>query len=97
MRDLAGAWIFYTVLPGWPWIRPRFKRIARFAPLIGLTGLAALAFARPQMPPAAFACIGFAFVAWAALSEFWSPGSRQIVSGSLLEGTFAVEARSLES
>ena len=68
-----------------------------FAPLIGLTGLAALAFARPQMPPAAFACIGFAFVAWAALSELWSPGSRQIVSGSLLEGTFAVEARSLSS
>lgn len=44
MRDLAGAWIFYTVLPGWPWIRPRFKRIARFAPLIGLVlgGLQAL-------------------------------------------------------
>lgn len=44
LRDLAGAWIFYTVLPGWPWIRPRFERIARFAPLIGLVlgGLQAL-------------------------------------------------------
>ena len=68
-----------------------------FAPLIGLTGLAALVFARPQMPPAAFAYIGFAFVAWAALSEFWSPGSRQIVSGTLVDGTFSVEARSLST
>ncbi|WP_320668290.1 adenosylcobinamide-GDP ribazoletransferase [Prochlorococcus sp. MIT 1307] len=35
-RDLAGAWIFYTVLPFFPWIKPRFERIARFAPLIGI-------------------------------------------------------------
>jgi len=35
-RDLAGAWIFYTVLPGLPWLKPRFERIARFAPLIGI-------------------------------------------------------------
>ncbi|WP_225322868.1 adenosylcobinamide-GDP ribazoletransferase [Synechococcus sp. RSCCF101] len=34
--DLAGAWIFYTVLPAWPWPAPRFRRIARFAPLLGL-------------------------------------------------------------
>lgn len=68
-----------------------------FAPLIGLTGLAALVLARPQMPPAMFAYIGFAFIAWAAFSEFWSPGSRQIVSGNLADGTFAVEARSLST
>ena len=36
LRDLAGAWVFYSVLPGWPWLRPRFERIARFAPWIGL-------------------------------------------------------------
>ena len=36
LRDLAGGWIFYTVLPGWPLVRPSFRRIARFAPLIGL-------------------------------------------------------------
>lgn len=66
-----------------------------FAPLVGLTGLAALAVARPRLPPAAFAFIGFGFVAWAALSELWAGTGRQIVSGSLLEGTFAVEARSL--
>jgi adenosylcobinamide-GDP ribazoletransferase len=35
LRDLAGAWIFYSVLPAWPWIAPRFERIARFAPWIG--------------------------------------------------------------
>ena len=36
LRDLAGAWIFYTVLPAWPWPQPRFERISRFAPWIGL-------------------------------------------------------------
>ena len=36
LADLAGAWIFYTVLPAWPWPPPRFRRIARFAPWIGL-------------------------------------------------------------
>jgi len=35
LRDLAGAWIFYSVLPAWPWPEPRFRRIARFAPWIG--------------------------------------------------------------
>jgi adenosylcobinamide-GDP ribazoletransferase len=44
LRDLAGAWIFYSVLPAWPWPQPRFERIARFAPWIGLVlgGLQAL-------------------------------------------------------
>ena len=36
LRDLAGAWIFYSVLPGWSRIAPRFERIARFAPWVGL-------------------------------------------------------------
>ncbi len=36
LRDLNGAWIFYTLLPGCPWPRPTFQRIARFAPLIGI-------------------------------------------------------------
>tara|TARA_B100001939_G_C16921699_1_gene609685 strand:- start:740 stop:1600 length:861 start_codon:yes stop_codon:yes gene_type:complete len=34
--DLAGSWIFYTTLPLWPGVKPRFERIARFAPVIGL-------------------------------------------------------------
>ena len=36
LQDLAGAWIFYPVLPSWPGIPPRFERIARFAPWMGL-------------------------------------------------------------
>nr|WP_269611353.1 adenosylcobinamide-GDP ribazoletransferase [Prochlorococcus marinus] len=36
LSDLAGAWVFYTILPQWPIIKPRFNRIARFAPLIGI-------------------------------------------------------------
>ncbi len=36
LRDLAGAWTFYTVLPSAEWLKPRFERIARFAPWIGL-------------------------------------------------------------
>jgi len=39
LQDLAGAWVFYSVLPlppGMPpWLQPRFERIARFAPWIG--------------------------------------------------------------
>jgi len=44
LRDWAGAWVFYSVLPAWPFITPRFERIARFAPLVGLVlgGLQAL-------------------------------------------------------
>lgn len=36
LPDLAGAWVFYSVLPAWPWPAPTFQRIARFAPWIGL-------------------------------------------------------------
>ena len=36
LADAAGAWIFYSVLPAWPGVAPRFERIARFAPLVGL-------------------------------------------------------------
>ncbi|MFM8543773.1 MAG: adenosylcobinamide-GDP ribazoletransferase [Vulcanococcus sp.] len=41
LADLAGAWIFYSVLPLPPGITPRFERIARFAPWVGaVIGLA---------------------------------------------------------
>lgn len=36
LADAAGAWIFYSVLPAWPGVVPRFERIARFAPLVGV-------------------------------------------------------------
>lgn len=68
-----------------------------FAPLVGLTGLLALAMARPRLPPAPFAWFGFAFIAWAALSEIWAPGSRALVSGSLQDGNFSIEARSVSA
>jgi adenosylcobinamide-GDP ribazoletransferase len=44
LADLAGAWVFYSVLPAWPAVTPRFARIARFGPVIGLLlgGLQAL-------------------------------------------------------
>ena len=47
LRDLGGAWIFYSVLPAWPGLAPRFERIARFAPWIGalLGGLQGLLWA----------------------------------------------------
>ena len=66
-----------------------------FAPLVGLTGIAALFLARPKMPPAAYALVFLLFVAWAAASETWSPYARPLVTGNLLEGNFAVGARSL--
>lgn len=66
-----------------------------FAPLVGLTGFAALVVARPKLPPPVFALIGFGFVVWAAISEMWAGTGGQIVSGNLFEGNFAVEARSI--
>ena len=57
LRDLAGAWIFYSVLPAWPWPKPRFRRIARFAPWIGavLGGLQGLLWwgLEDRVPPLA--------------------------------------------
>lgn len=61
LRDLAGAWIFYSVLPRWPGIEPRFERIARFAPLVGLVlgGLQALLWQLGwgHLPPMALVCL----------------------------------------
>ncbi len=61
LRDLAGAWIFYSVLPAWPGIEPRFERIARFAPWIGalLGGLQALLWwlLESRMPLLAQVCL----------------------------------------
>jgi adenosylcobinamide-GDP ribazoletransferase len=61
LRDLAGAWIFYSVLPCWPGIAPRFARIARFAPLVGLVLGAAQALLWQlgwgHLPPMALVCL----------------------------------------
>ena len=66
-----------------------------YAPLLALAALPALAFARPKWPPASYAVLAALFVAWAAVSEAWSPASKGFVSGSLLDGDFAVKAASL--
>ncbi len=36
LKDLSGAWTFYTIFPGLPFTNPRYKRIARFAPWVGI-------------------------------------------------------------
>lgn len=66
-----------------------------FAPLLGLTGITALILARPRMPPTLYAVFAIAFIGWAAISEVWSPATSRLVSGNLLEGNFAIGARSL--
>ena len=35
INNLAGAWIFYTTFPKLPFISPKFKNIAQFAPILG--------------------------------------------------------------
>ena len=69
LRDLAGAWVFYSVLPAWPLLKPRFERIARFAPWIGLVlgGLQSLLWlilTRANWPTAAVALLVIGLGAW---------------------------------
>ena len=69
LRDLAGAWVFYSVLPGWPWPAPRFERIARFAPWIGavIGGLMAalwVLLSALNWPPVAIAPAALALGLW---------------------------------
>jgi len=68
LRDLNGAWIFYSVLPAWPGIAPRFTRIARFAPWIGavLGGLQALLWAalEGRVPLLAQVALTLALALW---------------------------------
>ncbi len=61
LRDLAGAWVFYSVLPAWPGIEPGFGRIARFAPWVAvvLGGLQALLWllTAAWLPPLVQVCL----------------------------------------
>lgn len=66
-----------------------------FAPLLGLTGIAALLLARPRLPPPLYVIFAIAFIGWAAISEAWSPASGSLVRGNLLEGDFAIGASSV--
>jgi adenosylcobinamide-GDP ribazoletransferase len=68
LRDLAGSWIFYSVLPAWPAPAPRFQRIARFAPWIGavLGGLQGLLWwlLQGHAPALAQVCLVLAAGLW---------------------------------
>ena len=66
-----------------------------YGTLLAITALPALVLARPKMPPAFYAMMVLAFVGWAAISESWSPASRGLISGNLLEGDFAIRASSV--
>jgi adenosylcobinamide-GDP ribazoletransferase len=67
--DLAGAWVFYSVLPAWPWLQPGFRRIARFAPWIGLVigvlaGILWVLLEQLGWPTAARVLVVLGFEAW---------------------------------
>tara|TARA_B100000212_G_scaffold261613_1_gene201493 strand:- start:516 stop:1433 length:918 start_codon:yes stop_codon:yes gene_type:complete len=36
LNNFAGAWIFYTIFPELPFLKPKFKNIAQFSPALGL-------------------------------------------------------------
>ena len=68
-KDLAGAWIFYTILPSWPWLKPNFNQIARFAPLLGLIvgalqSLLWITLSKFGWPKESLALITIAFGIW---------------------------------
>ena len=66
-----------------------------YSPLLALAALPALYLARPKMPPRFYAVVVLIFLAWAAMSETWSPASSgTFVTGSLLAGDFAIRATS---
>tara|TARA_Y100001968_G_scaffold74737_1_gene66149 strand:- start:1426 stop:2151 length:726 start_codon:yes stop_codon:yes gene_type:complete len=61
--------MFYTTLPKWPLINPSFKRIARFAPLIGLfigtiQSISWLILFQNGWPKEALAIISIAIAIW---------------------------------
>ena len=67
--DLLGSWIYYSCLPAPPKLKPRFERIARFAPVIGLLigggqALIWLAGAGVGIPLASLVALVLAFGLW---------------------------------
>lgn len=66
-----------------------------YAPLLVLASLPALFVARPNRRPGVFLLVVAAFLAWAAWTETWSPASRGFITGSLMEGDFAVRSAAL--
>lgn len=90
---MAYAIVFAGLMLLWPLLGALGTQ--GFAPLIGMTGIAALILARPRWPLRPYAIFGLVFVLWAVISEAWSPASTTLMTGSLLEGNFAIGARSV--
>ncbi len=63
--------------------------------LLALAAIPAMFVARPGNRPATYLMAGVAFLVWAIASEYWSPVSRGIVSGSLWGGDFAIRSAGL--
>ena len=63
-----------------------------FSVLLGLAGLGALLWIRPSLRPGPAALLFIAFLAWAAVTETWSPSWQGWMSGSLSGGDFAVKS-----
>ena len=63
--------------------------------LLGLAAVPVLFIARPGIRPKAYVVAALAFIAWAVITEFWSPGSRGIISGSLFGGDLAIRSAGL--
>ncbi len=63
-----------------------------YSPLLVLVALPALAWLRPAQLVSVPALFALLFLAWAGLSSAWSPAGGAIVSGSLIEGNFSVNA-----
>lgn len=63
--------------------------------LMALAAIPALFVARPGVRPAPYLLAGMAFLVWAIASEYWSPVSGGITSGSLLGGDFSVRSAGL--
>ncbi len=66
-----------------------------FSALLGLAGIAALIWLRPDWRPNLPALIFLVFLVWAAVTETWSPGWQGWISGSLSGGDFAIESAGL--
>lgn len=63
--------------------------------LLALAAIPAVFVARPGIRPAHYWMAATAFLVWAVASEYWSPVSRGIVTGNLLEGDFAIRSAGL--
>jgi O-antigen ligase len=87
---MAYAPIFAGLMLLWPVLA--FLGGQGFSPLIGLCAIAGLAFVRPTAPVRIYGVAGLAFAGWAALSTLWTPAGGPLVTGSVWQGDFGLNA-----